>query len=275
MKIKWIVALALTAIFSSCQQAQVSQATIVPYEFTMPDGTVLTGNGQLFGEFILASGDIEIPASARTDVISSKPKGNIKDQYFYFWPNGVIPYVFDSSVDATTQARVLEAFQPWTSPRPLQPWGVSIRPRTTESKFLTIKTNPSIGSWRCSVSSDSLVMTANPNCRRRDLVHEWGHVIGLQHENERSDRDLYIITNDRQPRGLAVGPYDFGSIMHYDAYGRNKDGSINYAVVYIQPRDGRALDSFGFNENPSRYDIESMHEIYPPLTSPPIITQPL
>jgi len=61
------------------------------------------------------------------------------------------------------------------------------------------------------------------------VVHEMGHTIGLFHEQSRADRNDFIevrVDNidpverhnfEQEIRdGIDLGPYDFGSIMHYN-----------------------------------------------------------
>ena len=111
-------------------------------------------------------------------------------------------------------------------------------------------------------------------CRARDYVHEWGHVLGLFHEHSRNDRNQYITATSSLGGtigggGYDSGAYDFGSIMHYDAYARNYDGSVNYAQVLITPLDGRPLSSFGWNSVPSAGDISTVYWLYWTWTEPP------
>jgi hypothetical protein len=71
----------------------------------------------------------------------------------------------------------------------------------------------------------------------RTLLHEMGHAIGLHHEQNRPDRELYVAwqpqnvaKNARSQSALttfnrkAVAPYDFGSLMHYGDFDFSANG---------------------------------------------------
>ena len=72
------------------------------------------------------------------------------------------------------------------------------------------------------------------------IIHELGHVVGLVHEQCRSDRDAYVtvLWNNVKPSLVSdfaivtlqydtssYGPYDFGSIMHYSLNANSINGS--------------------------------------------------
>ncbi len=230
------------------------------YRFQLPDGRIAVGTGIRNGDALLIEGDVMIPlregkGSNSTAAVTSN-----------LWPTKVIVYEFDPAVDATTRQRVIDAMNPWRSA------GIIFRQRTNQSSFVRITTEylPQYP-WVCAVATIGYQQVntyyAGRNCRMRDFVHEWGHILGLFHEHQRTDRDQFVIADPSiggtiAGMGSDWGTYDFGSIMHYDAYQRNADGSVNYNQVLITPRDGRSLNSFGWNETPSYQDLSAVSSLY-------------
>jgi hypothetical protein len=92
-------------------------------------------------------------------------------------------------------------------------------------------------------------------------LHEMAHALGLHHEQQRPDRDRYLLAlgpedtewkNNYAIRsgGTLLGPYDYGSLMHYPAMpGR------------LQPLPGGT--SFGPGPLLTRGDREALHCLYP------------
>ena len=100
------------------------------------------------------------------------------------------------------------------------------------------------------------------------VVHEFGHAWGLWHEQSREDRDSFIrinwanIETGREHNfnqhisdGDDIGPYNYGSIMHYGrfAFSRNNLPTIEpvQAGVTIGQRNGLSAG-----------DIDAIHFIY-------------
>lgn len=82
-----------------------------------------------------------------------------------------------------------------------------------------------------------------PGCSKGSIIHETMHALGACHEHQRTDRDQYVRINNQNialsGTGIAtnfgiysttldVGPYDFGSLMHYGraAFGNGAGDTI-------------------------------------------------
>jgi hypothetical protein len=109
-------------------------------------------------------------------------------------------------------------------------------------------------------------------CDLGSASHEIGHAVGLWHEQSRQDRDSHVEIlwenieagkehnfNQHITDGDDIGPYDFGSIMHYSrtAFGRRQpDGSRLETIV---PHGGQAI---GQRAGLSARDREGVKALY-------------
>ena len=82
-------------------------------------------------------------------------------------------------------------------------------------------------------------MTGSTACSVGVILHEMGHVIGLWHEFDRSDRATYVTVNYANvikgswgnfeiltDNEQILGPYDYASVMHYIPYAFTRNGGV-------------------------------------------------
>ncbi|CAF1199636.1 unnamed protein product [Adineta ricciae] len=106
------------------------------------------------------------------------------------------------------------------------------------------------------------------------IMHEIGHTLGYIHTQSRIDRDSYVtIVSANIITDYAANfykwyygtirfldttfPYDFGSFMHYDAYGFTNNGEAT-----IVPLDVRYARTMGQREKAAFYDYKQMNRLY-------------
>lgn len=237
-----------------------------PYRRQLPDGRTAVGVGVRLGEHLLIDGDTLIPAAP------GRPPASAAVGYL-LWPSKTIYYQFTADVPQPVRDRVLAAAGPWTQ------IGFRFYPRTNQSNFVTIRGGFPGYTWICGATlgyQPPVEYYAGADCTTHDYVHEWGHILGLHHEHSRNDRDQYVALDPSYPPPFSdligstaweASPYDFDSVMHYDAFGRHPDGTIDYERVKLRALDGRSLFSYGWTETPSYHDLSALYWAY--WTEPP------
>lgn len=146
------------------------------------------------------------------------------------WPNCRIPFRIDPALP--NQNRVTDAIAHWEA-------NTNFRfvARTTQTDFVTFRVGTGCSSSVGRRTGEQFVNLA-AGCSAGSTIHEIGHVVGLWHEQSREDRDLFITINwakiiagmehnfnQHITDGDDIGPYDFGSIMHYPRNAFSVDGT--------------------------------------------------
>lgn len=113
-------------------------------------------------------------------------------------------------------------------------------------------------------------MSLGKGCNVGTAVHEFGHALGLWHEQSRSDRDDYIevkwcnIKEDKidnfkkrvSSRDQDVGPYNYGSVMHYGRGFFSKNLKITLKSKTETPI------SFDHPDEPNSLDVAAIRCLY-------------
>lgn len=155
---------------------------------------------------------------------------------FGAWDSGVIPYEIAPGFSPAQRQRILDAMALWGRVAP-----VVFVPRTTQNGVLLITQDAppanvpspcfsSLGQFGRGASGRTNIGIGCDS--PRTIAHELGHALGFSHEHQRADRDDYLAVNfanipenaryaftkfNSNVAGNAlVGPYDFGSVMHYN-----------------------------------------------------------
>jgi hypothetical protein len=196
------------------------------------------------------------------------------------WTNGVVPVAFSPEVSGSSIDFFFEQCRKWTKLA-----HVRCVPYAREFNYLYVAADPSRGGCYTDVGMKLGQNFMNmPGCwTAGQLTHEIGHVFGLIHEHQRSDRDLYIQVDvtkvlddykfayDKFGDSIHHGPYDFMSIMHYprNSYAKRPGDSV------MTPRPGyeQYATSMGMTiwttAHPTALDGASLAKIYGlPIPSP-------
>jgi len=204
------------------------------------------------------------------------------------WPGAKVPYVITNSIGSKGVRAIKAAIGEYHKHTCIR-----FHPRTNEREYISFYRgqgcNSPIGWRRGRVNHISL----DYGCWwTGTTVHEIGHSMGFDHEQNRPDRDKFVIINwNNIQKGLAFAfykqpkeridslgtPYDLKSTMHYGSYAFSKNRRPTITV-----KDRSKQGEIGDNRLFSKVDIIQLNLMYckgkgggggtgtdPPSTEPP------
>ncbi|MBB5235340.1 M12 family metallopeptidase [Deinococcus budaensis] len=231
------------------------QATLILEDGSRQLVTGFVKDGMLLLEDdILLADDVNAVGAQGTYVVDTR----------YRWTGRTIPYTFASNVPQAVRDRVTQAAANIRATT-----NVVVTPRTTQANYVQISYNTGT---TCSSSLGMVggrqTLSLADRCTVGTIMHEFGHAMGLFHEQTRPDRDQYVaiqwnnIPADWQsqyqirPGSAGYGAYDFDSIMHYPAY---FDGKLA-----IKPLSSAVdLNRMGQRSGYSGTDVSTINALYP------------
>ncbi|MEM9840661.1 MAG: M12 family metallopeptidase [Pseudomonadota bacterium] len=249
-------------------------ATTVHYE-------VINGLAVLDGDMILgresdlktkyAAPASEIPADGRSgDFITRRQPLNVMSNPDLLWKNGVIPFDFDKDVPAYMRTRVRDAAK-----RLSNETNLSVVERNGQKDYVRIFYNDeSCNSWIGRQGGEQAINVVDW-CEEVSVMHEFLHAAGFTHEQSRRDRDAFVEVRSDKIRwwkghnfrtikdSTPLGPYDYGSVMHYHSLAFAKEDCTSDCETIIAKQPIPAGVTMGQRDGLSAQDVQGVNFVYP------------
>ncbi|WP_165506417.1 M12 family metallopeptidase [Rhizobium leguminosarum] len=215
----------LEQISSGPANTEYASVEINGIAYKVPVAVTAEGNGIFEGDLIVANAS------------ELQQKGLFIRERSALWPRGIVRYRVSSQLP--NKGRVTEAISDWESRT-----GIRFTPaRSTDRSYLFFvpAKNPGDCSTSVGYKGGEHPLYLGARCKAGNVIHEIGHVLGVAHEHMRSDQSRYIrIISANIKKGAEdnfvpkprkysdVGPYCYGSIMHYprNAFGNSGRDTI-------------------------------------------------
>lgn len=206
----------------------------------------------------LFEGDILLPGNMtdRTAVTSDTA----------LWPDGVIPFVVESSLGRNTAA-IEDAMKRIEAQTCLR-----FVPRTNERDFITLFKGPGCYSAVGRMGNAQPLSLGDGCVFRGTIIHELLHAVGFYHEHSRSDRDQYITVflQNVDPRSVSqfqrlepwqnrlISPFDYDSVMLYGSSAFSRGPGLSTMLA----KDGARLAEVFDKKDMDASDARRVNVLY-------------
>ncbi len=187
----------------------------------------------IYKDYALYQGDIAFDLSSvqqsASGWVSLRPQGNIVPaSKGKLWPNRTMNYYLDPSLPQEIRTKVAQAVDVFRDKANISLSPISSSGGDYVRVLQADPEKPICGDSKVGRQGGKQIVHFQVGCPLRAYLHEFGHALGLWHEQSRSDRNGYVtilkdnIVDDYQDQfdksggqGSDSGPYDYSSVMHY------------------------------------------------------------